>query len=80
MENLKDIVYFRDSFNLSILYTTVTNKKNNTFLIMQEPYMEVINPFIRDNQQRMVMFLDELSVSLCIIYISRNENALLNQI
>ena len=24
--------------------------------------MEVINPFIRDNQQRMVMFLDELSV------------------
>lgn len=27
----------------------------------KEPYMEVINPFIRDNQQRMVMFLDELS-------------------
>ena len=26
--------------------------------------MEVINPFIRDNQQRMVMFLDELSVRL----------------
>ena len=29
----------------------------------KEAYMEVINPFIRDNQQRMVMFLDELSVS-----------------
>ena len=27
--------------------------------------MEVINPFLRDNQQRMVMFLDELSVSVC---------------
>lgn len=27
----------------------------------KEAHMEVINPFIRDNQQRMVMFLDELS-------------------
>ena len=30
---------------------------------LQEACMEVINPFIRDNQQRMVMFIDELSVS-----------------
>jgi Ras GTPase-activating protein 1 len=27
----------------------------------KEPYMEIINPFIKENQQRMVMFLDELS-------------------
>ena len=32
--------------------------------VHQEAHMEVINPFIRDNQQRMVMFLDELSVRL----------------
>ena len=33
-------------------------------VVHQEAHMEVINPFIRDNQQRMVMFLDELSVRL----------------
>ncbi|ELT91839.1 hypothetical protein CAPTEDRAFT_152841, partial [Capitella teleta] len=27
----------------------------------KESYMEVVNPFIRDNQQHMIMFLDELS-------------------
>ena len=32
--------------------------------------MEVINPFIRDNQQRMVMFIDELSVSTLFIHVS----------
>ena len=41
-------------------------------VVHQEAHMEVINPFIRDNQQRMVMFLDELSVrlknvSVCIV-------------
>ena len=42
---------------------TVYFKVKQIFSLFQEPYMEVINPFIRDNQQRMVMFLDELSVS-----------------
>lgn len=36
---------------------------------MQEPYMEGVNPFIKNNKHRMIMFLDELGVShiYCII-------------
>lgn len=30
----------------------------------KEPYMEVVNPFILKNKERMVVFLDQLSVSL----------------
>lgn len=30
----------------------------------KEPYMEVVNPFILKNKERMVVFLDHLSVSL----------------
>ena len=29
----------------------------------KEPYMEVVNPFIIKNRERMVIFLDHLSVS-----------------
>lgn len=29
----------------------------------KEPYMEVVNPFILKNKERMVVFLDQLSVS-----------------
>ena len=29
----------------------------------KEPYMEVINPFILKNKERMIVFLDQLSVS-----------------
>ena len=28
----------------------------------QEPYMEGVNPFIKNNKHRMIMFLDELGV------------------
>lgn len=28
---------------------------------MQEPYMEVVNPFILKNKERMIVFLDQLS-------------------
>lgn len=31
-------------------------------LISQEPYMEVVNPFILKNKERMVVFLDQLSM------------------
>lgn len=34
----------------------------------KEPYMEVVNPFILKNKERMVVFLDQLSVSLIYIY------------
>lgn len=29
----------------------------------KEPYMEVVNPFILKNKERMIVFLDQLSVS-----------------
>lgn len=32
-------------------------------LLKQEPYMEGVNPFIKNNKHRMIMFLDELGVS-----------------
>lgn len=35
----------------------------------KEPYMEVVNPFILKNKERMVVFLDQLSVSLHLIFI-----------
>lgn len=31
--------------------------------LKQEPYMEGVNPFIKNNKHRMIMFLDELGVS-----------------
>lgn len=33
------------------------------FVDKQEPYMEGVNPFIKNNKHRMIMFLDELGVS-----------------
>lgn len=30
----------------------------------KEPYMEVVNPFILKNKERMVYYLDQLSVSI----------------
>lgn len=35
----------------------------------KEPYMEVVNPFILKNKERMVVFLDQLSVSIALIAI-----------
>lgn len=32
-------------------------------IFKQEPYMEGVNPFIKNNKHRMIMFLDELGVS-----------------
>jgi Ras GTPase-activating protein 1 len=34
----------------------------------KEPYMEVVNPFILKNKERMVVFLDQLSVIVLIIH------------
>lgn len=33
----------------------------------KEPYMEVVNPFILKNKERMVVFLDQLSVSVLLL-------------
>ena len=41
-------------------------------LLLQEQCMEVVNPFIRDNQQRMIMYLDKLSVSKTFFCSSRH--------
>lgn len=35
----------------------------------KEPYMEVVNPFILKNKERMVVFLDQLSVRVYFIFI-----------
>lgn len=31
------------------------------YSIFKEPYMEVVNPFILKNKERMIVFLDQLS-------------------
>lgn len=33
----------------------------SNLVFFQEPYMEVVNPFILKNKERMVVFLDQLS-------------------
>lgn len=37
----------------------------------KEPYMEVVNPFILKNKERMVVFLDQLSVNKYYIFFSK---------
>lgn len=39
----------------------------------KEPYMEVVNPFILKNKERMVVFLDHLSVSRVLTKIILNK-------
>ena len=34
------------------------------FLYFLEPYLEGVNPFIKSNKHRMIMFLDELGVCI----------------
>lgn len=44
--------------------SAVNYDSTNVFSILkQEPYMEGVNPFIKNNKHRMIMFLDELGVS-----------------
>ena len=38
----------------------------------KEPYMEVVNPFILKNKERMVYYLDQLSVRLLIVFSLNN--------
>lgn len=40
----------------------IAKLKDFPFAVLQEPHMEVINPFLQDNKQRIVLFLDEISV------------------
>ncbi len=42
---------------------TAYSKKKCLSILKQEPYMEGVNPFIKNNKHRMIMFLDELGVS-----------------
>lgn len=37
----------------------------------KEPYMEVVNPFILKNKERMITFLDMLSVSFVIEHLEK---------
>lgn len=35
--------------------------RSDFLFFTQEPYMEVVNPFILKNKERMIVFLDQLS-------------------
>lgn len=48
-----------ESFALVFVISTVSYES----VLEQEPYMEGVNPFIKNNKHRMIMFLDELGVS-----------------
>lgn len=55
-----------ESFALVFLIYIVSYES----VLEQEPYMEGVNPFIKNNKHRMIMFLDELGVSwniLCLL-------------
>lgn len=48
-----------ESFALVFVISAVSYES----VLEQEPYMEGVNPFIKNNKHRMIMFLDELGVS-----------------
>ncbi|XP_059406158.1 ras GTPase-activating protein 1 isoform X2 [Carassius carassius] len=45
---------------LTLVAKSVQNLANLVEFVAKEPYMEGVNPFIKNNKQRMIMFLDEL--------------------
>ncbi|XP_041093871.1 ras GTPase-activating protein 1-like isoform X1 [Polyodon spathula] len=45
---------------LTLIAKSVQNLANLVEFGAKEPYMEGVNPFIKNNKQRMIMFLDEL--------------------
>lgn len=54
-----DSDYTSESFALVFVISAVSYES----VLEQEPYMEGVNPFIKNNKHRMIMFLDELGVS-----------------
>lgn len=66
VQNLANLVEFGAKVGLSCTLHTVDMFQpsiTHGFVPKQEPYMEGVNPFIKNNKQRMIMFLDELGVS-----------------
>ncbi|KAK7933720.1 hypothetical protein WMY93_004616 [Mugilogobius chulae] len=45
---------------LTLVAKSVQNLANLVEFVAKEPYMEGVNPFIKNNKHRMIMFLDEL--------------------
>lgn len=59
LQNLANLIEFGGKVNI-ILDSTMF-KLCYRFTFFQEPYMEVVNPFILKNKERMIVFLDQLS-------------------
>uniref|UniRef100_A0A8B9KNQ4 Ras GTPase-activating protein 1 n=1 Tax=Astyanax mexicanus TaxID=7994 RepID=A0A8B9KNQ4_ASTMX len=67
---------------LTLVAKSVQNLANLVEFGAKEPYMEGVNPFIKNNKQRMIMFLDELGVSTQITfctYLSNSECSILQK-
>lgn len=56
-------VYSRHVILTAIIPERSCSSVSYESLFKQEPYMEGVNPFIKNNKHRMIMFLDELGVS-----------------
>lgn len=68
VQNLANLVEF--GAKVQITWTVhvvdipfVVSAVSDESVLEQEPYMEGVNPFIKNNKHRMIMFLDELGVS-----------------
>lgn len=57
------MVYYFTRRSLVMVAKCLQNLANLVEFGGKEPYMEVVNPFILKNKERMVVFLDQLSVS-----------------
>lgn len=63
LQNLANLIEFGGKVKSIQLNSTLTFRtvSLNLFSSHKEPYMEVVNPFILKNKERMILFLDQLS-------------------
>lgn len=64
LQNLANLVEFGGKVIRNIFIIIIIINKATYYIqkhIFQEPYMEVVNPFILKNKERMIVFLDQLS-------------------
>uniref|UniRef100_A0A8C7IU73 Ras GTPase-activating protein 1 n=1 Tax=Oncorhynchus kisutch TaxID=8019 RepID=A0A8C7IU73_ONCKI len=57
---------------LTLIAKSVQNLANLVEFGAKEPYMEGVNPFIKNNKHRMIMFLDELGVGYLFPFLLRH--------
>lgn len=62
LQNLANLVEFGGKVTYFENIVSIGQKVKHFFSYhIQEPYMEVVNPFILKNKERMIVFLDQLS-------------------